>query len=592
MRLSFPLSLWLTAFPLLGAGCGESAPRASCVPGRTTACACVAEPGQGVQTCLPDGSGFGACTACTVGPAFREVSAEAQLRYLEAAPLDGVTPCAIPTYCDMNLYTGGAAIGDYDADGWPDVFASRLGTTPLLFRNRGDGTFADVTVEAGLDVVANWNGAAWGDLDNDGDLDLVAQTMGMDRHYLFVNRGDGTFSEQAIPRGVAQDDGAVKLGMSVAVGDYDRDGWLDLHVAEWSARTGPFALDPKKPGHTRLFRNRGTKGPGFFDDATASAGAEVSGPDENGDHPSIFSIATAFADFDGDDWPELAVTGDFVTSRFLWNDGGTFFERTFASGLGLDSFGMGSAIADLDRDGSLDWLVTSVSRAPTCSGMIDCSTGELGNHLYRYAGARMFEDVGKALGLHEGYWAWGAAMFDFDADGDRDVFQTNGIDYPIAVPGSYFATDANRFWRNDGGAFVEAADALGLHDTRRGKALVTFDYDRDGDLDVLVVNNAGEPALYRNEAPQGSWLGVRVLAPSGRDALGARVRVTRAKGEPPQMGVVGLGSHLLGHGEPLVHFGFGHGDEPLEEVEVHWHDSGNTKVLQAVPRNQVIVIAP
>jgi hypothetical protein len=108
---SIAVACLVAVVPLVGAGCGESAARPSCVPGRAVACACVDEPGQGIQTCAPDGSGFGECTACTVGPAFREVSAEARLRYLEAAPLDGVTPCAIPAYCDMNLYTGGAAIG-------------------------------------------------------------------------------------------------------------------------------------------------------------------------------------------------------------------------------------------------------------------------------------------------------------------------------------------------------------------------------------------------------------------------------------------------------------------------------------------------
>lgn len=584
-------ALWLVSTLALF-GCGPSGEAPVCVPGRTLACQC--EVGVGTQVCRADGSGFDDCRACSSTPlvAFRDVAREVGVAYVEAGPIDGVTPCAVPGYCDMNLFTGAVAVGDYDGDEDPDVFVSRLGAPPLLFRNRGDGRFDDVTVEAGLATLGNWNGAAWGDIDNDGDLDLVAQTLGLGRHYLFVNQGDGHFVEEAHARGVAQDDGLAKIGMSVGFGDYDRDGWLDVHVSEWSVKTGPFALNAKSPTHSRLFRNRGLAAPGVFDDVTLDVGAEFSLPDAEGNYPSVFSFGSGFADFDGDDWLDLAVSGEFGTSRFLWNDGGTFTDLTLASGLGRDQLGMGSSIADIDGDGALDWLVSSLSRAPNCANAVECSAGEAGNHLYRYLGGRVFEDVAATLGVNEGYWAWGAVMFDPDHDGDLDVFQTNGMDFPTVPPTSFFASDPNRFWRNDGGTFTETSAALGLGDSRRGKGVALLDFDGDGDQDLFVVNNANEPCLFRNDAAVGHWLRVRVLTESGRDALGARVRVTLRKGEAPRVAIVGGATQFLGQSEPHAHFGLGDLDGEVHEVEVHWHDTGKTKTVSSVPVDTRLSVSP
>jgi len=578
---------------LAAASCAPMEEPRTCIPGRTQACECD-EGLVGVQSCRADGKGFGVCGGCTASAVtpFTDVARDVGLAYLEAAPLDGVTPCVVPGYCEMNLLTGGVAIGDYDGDGGPDVFVSRLGATPLLFRNRGDGRFDDVTAAAGLALAANWNGAAWGDLDNDGDLDLMAQTIGKGRHYLFINQGDGTFVDDAVARGVAFDNGISKLGMSVSVGDFDRDGWLDLHLTEWSIKLGPQAVDPKIPAHIRLMRNRGASAPGHFEDVTVALGAVIDPPDELGNRPTMYGYGSAIADFDGDDWPELALSGDFGTSRFLWNEGGTFAERTRDAGVGRDAFGMGSAIADLDGDGQLDWYVTSISTLPNCQATNDCGHGEWGNRLYRYAGGRLFEDVGYDWRLHDGFWGWGAAMFDFDHDGDLDVVQTNGIAYPIVQPGSFYAHDQDRFWRNDGGTFVEAASALGLVDLRRGKGLALFDFDRDGDLDVFVVRNASEPSLYRNDVAKGHWLKVRVLTDSGRDAIGARVRVTLKKGETSRVAMVGVATNFLGQSEPTVHFGLGDHGGHVDEVEVHWHDSGKTRVLSSVPVDDLLVVDP
>jgi hypothetical protein len=531
-------------------------------------------------------------------PHFLEVSGAAKVAYLESPPLDGQLNCVISKHCEFNHLTGAAAVGDYDNDGWPDLYVSRLFATPLLFRNRGDGTFEDVTASAGLAVYGSWNGAAWVDIDDDGDLDLVAQGVAITRHFLFVNQGNGTFVEDGLARGIAMNDGEGKLATSVSVGDYDRDGWLDLHLAEWSMKglpgpdPGPPFPEPTHYGHTRLFRNLGAKKPGYFEDVTISANAIVDPPGPDGFYQRIYTFANALVDFDDDDWPDLALTGDFATSRFLWNNGGTFVEKTLDSGVGKDAFGMGAAIADLDEDGKLDWYVSSISGGPACVQGV-CSSTEYGNHLYRYVGNRQFEDTGPTLGIHEGFWGWGSAMFDFDHDGDRDVATTNGIGYPFVPPDHLFTVDPSRFWVNEGGAFVERTEALGFLDTRRGRGLVTFDYDRDGDLDVFVPNNANVPALYRNVGKHGDNLRVRVLNARGRDAIGAKVRIRVRPDAPQRLSVIGANTHFLGQSESIAHFGLGQpSNEPVAEVVVRWPDTGKEKTLTDVKRNQLLVVTP
>ncbi len=564
-----------------------------CAPGRAVPCAC---PGgsQGVQTCRDDGRGFDRCECINLDAGFVDATKAAGVVYHQQAPFDPPTNCLEPTACQLNILTGGAAVGDYDNDGWPDLFVTAVGGAPVLFHNRGDGTFADATAGAGLAQKGNTNGAAWADIDNDGDVDLYVVTIGHGRNYLYVNDGKGHFTEEAAARGAALDDGEIHAAISVAAGDYDRDGFLDLHVAEWGAKgTGDQGfLDPQKPGHTRLFHNLGKKSPGHFEDATVAANAQLDAKKPDGTYASIFSYANAFVDFDGDDWPDLAVTGDFRTSQFLWNQGGgKFLDGTLTSGVAKDTFGMGSAIGDLDGDGKLDWFVTSISNGPTCVLGL-CNSGEIGNHLYRYTGNRHFDDSSEKLGINVGYWGWGAEMFDFDNDGDLDLVMTNGTDYPFVPPSDFFTRDPMRFWRNDGGKMVESSQKLGLTDTRKGKGLVTFDYDHDGDLDLFIVNNADTPVLYRNDTHYGGWLRVRVLTADGRDALGAKLTLTAHAGDKPRVTEIGLGSHFLSQSETIAHFGLGLGNDPVYQLKVHWSDTGKEQVLNNLARNTLVVVKP
>jgi hypothetical protein len=589
----------LGALALAACGGGDDAgalgTATACVPDAVAACACPGTAGTGTQRCAADGSRYGACQGCPppdLAPGlarFVDVTEEAGVLYLQQPFPAKVTDCAYPTFCDPDTQSGGAAVGDYDGDGRLDLYVTRMDDTAILFRNRGDGTFEDVTVAAGLVVTHHTNGAAWADIDNDGDLDLYVTTIVGTRHLLYVNDGAGHFTEEALPRGAAIETVNAHWGTSVAVGDYDRDGWLDLHVSEW----GPKDLwkDPTLLGHTRLLRNRGQAAPGHFEDVTVAAGVVIDVPKPSGmGYENAFALAGAIVDLDDDGWPDLAVAVDFGGSRLFWNDGdGTFTDGTKAAGVGHDRNGMGSTIGDVDGDGALDWFVSSIAPVEGCS---PCATDDIGNHLYLGRGGRTFEDAAESYGVVEGFWGWGTAFFDYDNDADLDLVLATGMNgfwLPLAEP---YEMDPMRLWRNDGAPpMAEVSAEVGLVDAREGKGVVTFDYDDDGDLDLFVVNTFATPVLWRNDF-QGSFLRVRVLHPSGRDAIGAKVRLRASPDGPSELRHIGVGTHYQGQSENVAHFGLGDGTAPVSEVRVWFPDTGEEKTLTDVTRNQTLVVGP
>lgn len=521
------------------------------------------------------GGGGGGATTGGASVFFRDVTEEAGVSYLQHAMTEP-KDCLFVGKCEPDRISGGAAAGDYDGDGWVDLFVTRLDDHDLLFRNLGDGTFAEVSEVVGLTAVHRTNGAAWIDVENDGDLDLYVTTVEVNGHYLLYINNGGSFVERAQSRGVALMTGETHVGQSIAVGDYDADGWLDMFVTEWR----PSSIDATDaPNHTRLLRNRGVAAPGYFEDATGAAGVTIDLlPTQSWYGDGAFAFAPAFVDLDGDDLLDLAVVGDFKTSRLFWNQGdGTFIDGTGQSGTGKDTTGMGSSFGDIDGDGEWDWFVSAIA-----------GNGALGkgNVLYRGLGARKFEEATETFGVADGGWGWGTALFDYDNDGDLDLALTNGVDFPFT--GGGYEDDPMHLWRNDGEPpMVEVATETGLLDTRPGKGLLVFDYDRDGDLDVFVANNAAEPSLYRNEGASGGWLRVRVLTAEGRDAIGAKVWLTTST---TQMRQIGVGSHFLGQSENVAHFGLG--DQTVSEVKVRWLDTGLERVLSNVAPNSTLVVAP
>ncbi|MCB9603530.1 MAG: CRTAC1 family protein [Sandaracinus sp.] len=486
--------------------------------------------------------------------------------------------------CLARLFTGGLAVRDVDLDGDLDVYATRMDETDRLFVNDGTGRFSEAT-PPGLGEVWLSNAAAFADVDEDGDPDLLVGTVGEERLHFFVNDGRGSFEERAVGRGIAMAD---ELGshstMSLCFGDLDLDGYLDAHATEW--RTPAF---PRETSHNRLFTNRGRRAPGFFDDVTDLADVELDLRVRAG----AYGFTSHLVDVDADLRPELVIAADFGTSRIFWNDGVfPLVDGTTEAGLGSDQNGMGSVLEDLDGDGDLDWFVGSIF-APVFCDEDRCTELKTGNRLFRNEGERRFVDATEESGARDAGWAWGIAPLDFDLDGDVDLAVVGGVQWEREE----FDFDAQpiRLFENDGHArFTEVAAELGLTGGVQGRGLVAADFDGDGDQDLLVSTSLGESIYWRNDASEGrAWL---VVEPEGttsnRDGFGAVVRVWTTLDDAPQIRHHGNGCHYLAHSPGTPHFGLGDA-ESVARVEVTWPVSGRVQVFENVTTRQVLhVVEP
>lgn len=539
---------------------------------------------------LPAGLLVGTATAQVQ---FQDVTAAAGVDVAQAAGL----ATGVGAGLEQLQMTGGAAAADVNGDGWVDLLLTMLDRHDVLFVNLGvDASgehrgFVDATARCfpAPGPGPRSNGAVFGDIDNDGDQDLYLTSVGTTRYQLWINDGQGRFRERALQRGAAVETARFHSGQSPALGDYDRDGYLDLYVSEWLLMHPAFPVAP----HTRLLRNRGAAAPGHFEDATAASGLALgmeTGTSALGNPTGVFQFTPRFSDLDGDGWPDLTIAGDFLTSHLFWNNGdGTFTEGTAAAGVGGDENGMGATIADYNGDGLLDWFVTSIyDRLNDCT-QGGCGWGPTGNRLYLNTGARTFVDWTDQGGVRDGGWGWGATSLDYDNDGDVDLTMTNGIDWEALSNDDHFVHDPMRLWRNDGGTFTDVAQSVGLTATAKGKGYLTLDFDRDGDQDLFVVHHGELPVLYENVGGnQNDWLQLDLVGTaSNRDAVGAFVRLVPAPGAPEQVRETSCGSNYLSADEDLVHFGLGPPTSmgTVVRVEIRW-PSGQTTVHTDLARNQ------
>ena len=499
-------------------------------------------------------------------PCFHDATAEAGIAFVHVNGANG------QKFVIETIGPGGGFF-DYDGDGRLDIYLINGAAVPgteydpapqnALYRNRGDGTFADVTEHAGVGDTSYGMGCAVGDIDNDGDLDLYVTNFGA--NVLYRNEGDRTFADVT---GAAQvgDEG---WGASAAFADIDRDGFVDLYVGNYhnfsyanhrvcgeggsglQLYCGPEAFD----GVTDvLYRNEGD---GTFADITTAVGLGSAEGKE---------LGVVFGDVDLDGDPDLYLANDRTLNFLYLNDGtGTFAEEALLAGVAYNEdgdveAGMGVDMGDYDNDGDPDLFVTNFQWET--------------NTLYKNLGDGTFVDETFPAGLGKdsvAYLAWGTRFFDADNDGDRDLFVANGhLESDVEQYQNATFPQRNQLFLNVGdGRFEEYAEdsgALSLKRVSRGAAF--GDYDDDGDIDVLVANVAAQPTLMRNDGADGHWVRLRLEGrDSNRAGIGTRVEV--ASGGQVQTDEVRSGASYLSQSDVQLHFGLGTATS-IERVVVYW----------------------
>jgi hypothetical protein len=492
----------------------------------------------------------------------------------------------------------GLAFIDYDNDGWVDLFVlngTRLegdppGATNRLYKNNRNGTFTDVTAMAGV-LRTGWASAVTvGDYDNDGFDDLFVTYYG--HNVLYRNNGNGTFSDVTQRAGLHQD--AVHYGSGCTWVDYDRDGKLDLFVANYLNTTleklpkpgenpdctwkgvavncGPRGLPP---GFVQLYHNNGD---GTFTDVSKQSGVAAAA----GSYP----MTAVAADYDNDGWPDIYVACDSTPSWLFHNQhDGTFQEEALQRGIalsedGMEQAGMGVGVGDYDLDGNLDIFKTNFADDT--------------NVLYRNDGKGNFDDVTirTGLGVETRYVGWGTGIVDLDNDGFPDVFVATGSVYPEVekkVPNYPFRTPRLVFRNLGDGRFEELIEEAGpgVAEAHASRGCAFGDFDNDGDMDVLVMNMNEPPSLLRNDVKSGgNWLKVLLLGVrSNRSAIGARV--TAVYGNRRQAQEVQAQSSFYSANERRLHFGLG--AETSVDLIVRW-PNGVSETVSKVAANQLVVI--
>ena len=482
----------------------------------------------------------------------------------------------------METMGSGVVFFDYDADGWLDLYFVNSAGPGALYRNKGDGTYADATALAGVADSGYGLGCAAADYDGDGDLDLYITCYGP--NILYRNEGDGTFTDATAAAKVAGPQMA-NPGMSTgtAFADHDADGDLDLFVGNYAefrpalhkpcirgegiaVYCGPEAFAPQRDV---FYRNDGN---GTFTDIADEVGLLPAAAKE---------LGAFFIDYDQDRDPDLYVAGDRSPNLLYRNDGGHFAEVGALAGVAYNDMGkplagMGVDVGDYDNDGYFDFFVTNYQWET--------------NSLYRNLGNGFFADITFQSGLGVpslSFLAWGALFFDYDNDGDRDLFVANGhLDDNIERFDAVTYEQQNQVFRNDGrGRFEDMSNLVGpgllLKQVSRGAAM--GDYDNDGDLDVAVTNNNQPAVLLRNDGGNANhWLSLRLVG----DLVGAEVRVTA--GDLMQVDVVRTGSSYMCQSALRPFFGLG--DRTLvDELEIRW-PSGKVQLLQDVPVDQILTV--
>ena len=496
---------------------------------------------------------------------------------------------------EMSNIVESAGVGcgflDYDGDGWLDIFLVNgrwleglsdpnldpeqrkklASATNRLYCNRGDGTFEDVTVRAGLAHPAYGMGMVVADYDGDGDADIYVTNYGPNS--LYRNNGDGTFTDVAQQAGV-DDKG---FGVGALFFDYNRDGWLDLYVGNYliydpnyrlyyapDAFPGPLDYNGQQD---KLYRNNGD---GTFTDVTQLSGINV--------QPTGRAMGVGGVDYDDDGHLDIFVANDAMENFLFRNNGdGTFENRALVSGVAFGQHGdatsaMGVEIGDYDNDGRFDIFVPDMTYS--------C--------LYHNIGRGLFDDQAAKCGIAPAmgqYTGWGAVFTDYNLDGRLDLYVSTGDAHHLEPHEDVLLLGS------ESGRFADVTESAGecMAQKQVGRGAAGGDFDNDGDIDVLVTNLNDRPALLRNDTPRRDrhWLTVLLVGqPPNRDAIGAVVKIEVGKVRQMRQRMSG-GSYLSQH-DPRLHFGLGEHTK-VDRLEVIWPD-GTKSIMQDIRADQLLTV--
>jgi len=494
---------------------------------------------------------------------------------------------------------GGVALLDYDNDGFLDLFfvngntleelAKGVVHSNALYHSNGDGTYTDVTSKAGVQGRGWGMGIAVGDYDNDGWPDIYV--LGLTENILYRNNHDGTYTDVTAKAGLR--DG--RWSTSAAFFDYDRDGWLDLYVVHYS-RFNPSAMGSKGQSAYCMYRGvpvmcgpRGLEGEngtlyhnngdGTFTDVSKQAGIL--------NRYKVYGLGVAVGDFNNDGWPDIYVANDSCPSQlFLNKHNGTFEDVGLAAGAvlsddGMEQAGMGIDAADYDNDGWLDITKTNFSYDY--------------NNLYHNERNGMFSEQARASGIAQPtmpFVCWGTRFIDYDNDGWKDIFAVAGHVYPHlktdSATGEKYYQPKLLFHNLGNGKFADVSQKSGpglqLQKASRGAAF--GDLDNDGDIDAVVCNLDDAPTILRNEGGNAkNWLILRLVG-SRSNKLGIGARVIVKAGSLQQIGEATTSSSIFSANDPRVHFGLGNATEA--DVEIRW-PSGKVQNFPKVAANHIVV---
>lgn len=519
---------------------------------------------------------------------FTNITAKAGIQFVHYRGNEGIP-------INREIFGPGVCVADFDVDGYPDIYfvngrdlyGRGISARNALYRNNGDGTFSDVTETAGVPGTGYGLGCVWGDYDNDGFPDLHVTQYG--RNVLYHNNGNGTFTDATDKAGVAAMEFGAPFHSGATFFDYDRDGRLDLYVGSY------VALDANAPRYCTISGVRtscpptaykGTpgilyhnNGDGTFKNVTKAAGIY---------QPQGKNLAVGAADYDNDGWPDLFVANDGVDAYLYHNEhNGKFEEIGVLSGMALSARGnvmaaMCISLGDYDNDGALDLFITDFQNNS--------------DHIWHNDGKGSFDEVSDRAGITgptRNILSFGGGFFDYDNDGWLDLFIANGHVYPEveqASPEVHFKQINSLFHNEGNGKFLETTKVAGSGFQTRyvGRGVAFADFQNRGFIDVVVANNGDPPLLLRNSGDNGNhFLNLKLVgSKSNRDAMGARVRVVA--GGITQIREIAGGGSYLSQSDLRAHFGLGKAMK-ADVVEVQW-PSGQKQSFRDIEADKFYLI--